>query len=162
MDPQIIPEGHPSAFVPDENTHLALFGAFLTDSMLEDVVKYTNMKIEIFWATIGPANHRSSTYQLIDLMDLNAIIGMLIFSGSKKDNHTITQEMFSTWSGRPFYRALYSQKRFEFVLRCLRFDDPDTRGERSQGDKFYLIRDLWDATIDNCEKFLGMWTNHDD
>ena len=96
VDPQIIPEGHPSAFVPDENTPLALFGAFLTDSMLEDVVKYTNMKIEIFRSTIGPANRRSSTYQLIDLMDLKAIIGMLISSGSKNDNHVRTLDMFST------------------------------------------------------------------
>ena len=96
VNPQIILEGHPSAFVPDENTPLALFGAFLMDSMLEDVVKYTNMKIEIFRSTIGPANRRSSTYQLIDLMDLKAIIGMLIFSGSKKDSHVRTLDMFST------------------------------------------------------------------
>ena len=99
VDPLTIPEGHPSAFVPDENTPLALFGALMTDSMLEDVVKFTNMKIEFCRRSIGPANHRSSTYQLIDLMDLKAIIGMLIFSGSKKNSHVRTLDMFSTWSG---------------------------------------------------------------
>merc|ERR1711888_520055 len=63
--------------------------------------------------------------------------------------------MFSTWFGTPFYKAVTSQLRFELILRALRFDNPHTRAERSrEGDRFYLIRDLWDTTIANCENIL--------
>ena len=129
LDSHLIPEGHPSAFVPAENTPLALFSSFMTDSMLEDVVRFTNIKISQLRSTIGPVNARKSTYFDIDLMEIKAVIGMLIMSGSKKVNHFRTLDMFSIWSGSAFYRSLFSQKRFEFIIRSLRFDDPQTRME---------------------------------
>ena len=119
--------------------------------MLQSVVAYTNVKIAFLRSTIVAPNCNKATYQDIDLLELEAVIGLLIFSGSKKDGNLRTIDMFSTWSGRPFYKAVSSRLRFEFILRALRFDNPATRVERSrQGDKFYLIRQLWDTTINNC------------
>ena len=54
----------------------------MTDRMLEDVVKFTNIKIGLLQGTFGPNNRRKSTYAYIDLMELKAVIGMLIMSGS--------------------------------------------------------------------------------
>ena len=56
----------------------------MTDRMLEDVVRFTNIKIGLLRNTIGRNNRRKSTYAYIDVMDLKAVIGMLILSGSKK------------------------------------------------------------------------------
>ena len=109
IDPRIVSEGHPSALVTNVNTPLALFSSFMTDRMLEDVVRFTNIKITQLWSTIDPANARESTYFDIDLMEIKAVIGMLIMSGSKKDNHVRTLDMFSIWSGSAFYRSLFSQ-----------------------------------------------------
>ena len=118
--------------------------------MLQSVVAYTNVKIGVLRSNIVAPNCNKSTYQDIDLLELEAIIGLLIFSGSKKDGNLRTLDMFSTWSGRPFYKAVSSRGRFEFILRALRFDNPDTRAQRSRGgDKFYHIRELWDTTINN-------------
>ena len=102
VDAELIPAGHPSILVPAENTPLALFGAFMSDNMLQSVVTYTNEKIAILRSTIGAPNYFKATYQDIDLLDLKATIGMLIFSGSKKDAHVRTLDMFSIWSGRSF------------------------------------------------------------
>ena len=109
IDPRIVSEGHPSALVTNVNTPLALFSSFMTDRMLEDVVRFTNIKIGQLRSTIGLGNIRKSTNANIDLIDLKYIIGMLIMSGSKKDSHVRTLDMFSTCSGRAFYRVLYSQ-----------------------------------------------------
>ena len=107
LDSRLIPEGHPSEFVPVENTPLALFSSFMTDRMLEDVVRFTNIKIGQLRSTIGPANARKSTYSDIDLIELKSVMGMLIMSGSKKDNHVRTLDMFSIWSGNAFYMSFF-------------------------------------------------------
>ena len=131
---------------------MALFRFFMTDVMLEDIVKCTNFKITQLRNQIGEDNRNISTYSNIDLIEIRCLIGLLIMAGTKKDNHVRTLDMFSTWSASDFYRSLFFQKRFEFLIRSLRFDDPEMREERIRYNKFSLIRDLWDATTDNWKK----------
>lgn len=45
-----------------------------------------------------------------------------------------------------------SQGRFEFLLNCLRFNDPDTWQERQKADKFAPVREIWDIFIEICGK----------
>ncbi|XP_048513583.1 piggyBac transposable element-derived protein 4-like [Athalia rosae] len=45
-----------------------------------------------------------------------------------------------------------SYKRFYLLLRALRFDNIDTRADRSKTNKFAPIQDLWDHFNDQCEK----------
>ena len=87
VDAGLIPPGHSSFLAPAENSPLALFSAFMSDAMLQSVVTYTNVKIAFLRSTIDAPNCLKSTYQDIDLLDFKATIGMLIFSGSKKDAH---------------------------------------------------------------------------
>ena len=58
--------------------------------------------------------------------------------------------MWSTVTGCPLYRAAMSKCRFEFLIACMRFDNPDTYAERQQQDKFANMRELWDSFISNC------------
>ncbi|CAK1591031.1 unnamed protein product [Parnassius mnemosyne] len=43
--------------------------------------------------------------------------------------------------------------RFDFLLRCLRFDDKTTRTERRASDKLAPFRQFWEAFISNCVKW---------
>ncbi|XP_050687847.1 piggyBac transposable element-derived protein 4-like [Eriocheir sinensis] len=45
-----------------------------------------------------------------------------------------------------------SERRFCFLLRCLRFDDKTTRQERVKTDRFAPIRILWDSFIEKCKR----------
>ena len=42
------------------------------------------------------------------------------------------------------------QGRFEFLITCLRLDNPETRVERQNQDKFAPVRKVWDEFIENC------------
>ncbi|XP_066969991.1 piggyBac transposable element-derived protein 4-like [Macrobrachium rosenbergii] len=59
--------------------------------------------------------------------------------------------MFSSKCGPALYRAAMSERRFCFLLRCLRFDDLATREQRKENDKFAPIRKVWDLFIAQCK-----------
>jgi len=46
--------------------------------------------------------------------------------------------------------SCFSNPRFEFLLACLTFDNPDTRDERRKQDKFAAVRQVWHSFISNC------------
>nr|CAH7768633.1 unnamed protein product [Callosobruchus chinensis] len=53
-------------------------------------------------------------------------------------------------TGIGIFRATMSLQRFRFLLRCLRFDDLNTRGKRIILDKFALFRFFFEAFVQNC------------
>ena len=57
--------------------------------------------------------------------------------------------MFDVKFGVLFYRSLFSHKRFEWIIRTLRFD---SRGERDPTDKFAPFRTVWDLFVENCKR----------
>ena len=48
------------------------------------------------------------------------------------------------------YSQLFSKKRFELILRALRFDDAETRQERVATNKFAHIQEVWDTLMEKC------------
>lgn len=86
---------------------------------------------------------------------MRALIGVLIQAGAKQDNHRTLEEMFSNQHGAPLYRAAMSERRFNFLLRCIRFDDtsdPVEREARRKADKFTLFRSIFESFVENCRK----------
>jgi len=51
------------------------------------------------------------------------------------------------------------QRRFEFILSNLRFDDKNTRQERVAQHRLAPIKELWDAFMENCKKYYSPSTN---
>ena len=50
-------------------------------------------------------------------------------------NFRPVDELFSTKTGPPLYRALMSRNRFKELVRCIRFDDMSTRATRKGGEQ---------------------------
>ena len=65
------------------------------------------------------------------------------------------QSTASTWSadgtGKPICIAALSQKRFLFLLYCLRFDNSTTRDQRRDIDKLAPIRSVYERFVTACE-----------
>jgi len=62
--------------------------------------------------------------------EILALIGVLLLSCVDEDNHTTTIEMFKHLLGIPAYRTAFSERTIYFLLRCIRFDDPEMSDER--------------------------------
>ena len=146
-----IPMGHPAQHVKDLSPE-DLFSSFLPDNVIQDdIVNHTNRKIAELNVSIGQNNIDKASYKDTDLNEIKAVLGVLFLSGVLRDNTLSTSTMFSPLFGTPFYRCVFSQRRFDFLLRCMRFDEYATRHQR-KADRFFLIRVLWDHVIEKCKE----------
>ena len=79
-------------------------------------------------------------------------------TGDRKDNHNSAEMLFDREFGTTFYSCCFSKKRFEYIIRCIRFDDfdkrppPPTVENPIEGDRFFLIREVWEVVIGNCHR----------
>ena len=81
-------------------------------------------------------------YAVITMDELNAFLGLLILFGTKKLSHTRLRDIWNTKVDVPHVHAVMSEKRFKQILRCLRFDDPDTRERRKLTSRLTPLQEL--------------------
>ncbi|KAL3967747.1 aryl hydrocarbon receptor [Sarotherodon galilaeus] len=100
------------------------FQLFLPESIEEIILEMTNLEGKHVFG---------DTWREIDLVDLQAYIGLLILA-----------ELWDAESGTPIFRATMSLEQFHVLSRTIRFDNRDTRPVRWRNDKLAAIRNIWD------------------
>ncbi|XP_023222340.1 uncharacterized protein LOC111623851 [Centruroides sculpturatus] len=122
---------------------------FVSDDILQIVVQYTNEQIK----RIQSKFKRERDAKLTDLVEIKALVGILYLTGCKKLNKCNAAEIWtSDGTGLEVVRTVMSEKRFRFLLVCLRFDDKNTRKKRLQTDKLAAVRDIIDPFVEGCRK----------
>ncbi|XP_068210904.1 uncharacterized protein [Palaemon carinicauda] len=124
------------------------FDLFMSTAIVDLIVDFTNKKID---DVATKYKRKTATVQHTTAAEIRALLGVLIFSGYRKDNHLNTRELWCSEVGALFYKAAMSEVRFNFLLYCLRFDDMGTREQRRATDKFAPVREMWDMFMANCE-----------
>ncbi|CAJ1066444.1 uncharacterized protein LOC125251123 [Xyrichtys novacula] len=119
-------------------TRLQSFLCFITLDMLGSIqdctVQHTKQTEYVDW--------------FMALPELMAFIAIIISRGLTK-----VPSMSDCWSvnlGYPQIIATMSRNRFKDIMRHLRFDDRDTRSERTKTDKFAAISAMWSSFVTNC------------
>lgn len=130
------------------NTPRECFDLFITDEMKRTIIVHTNEQAQRMRANY---KELKSTTSNVTMEELDAFLGILLFSAVMKDNHLPSRSMFDSTLCGSRYRAVMSRERFEFLLLAIRFDDKDTRQERSNEDPLAPIRDIWDLFVKNCQ-----------
>lgn len=139
----------------DITDEVSAFHKIIDLSMVDDIVKYTNIYIE--YKRNAVSYERNRDCQDTTRCEILALIGTLFIIGTKKGSHTNVLELWATnGTGIQILRAVMSYKRFLFLLRCLRFDDKSTRNERKQTDKLAPIRSMLDSFVKNCKNSYSM------
>ena len=78
---------------------------------------------------------------------------MLIFLGATKSSKESTSSIWAMdGTEKPLCIAPMCQKRFIFLMYCLRFDDHFTRTERQESNKLAPIKELYDKFVASCKK----------
>lgn len=135
---------------------VSCFEKFFTGEIFEEIVKRTNVEISVkraMYKTVTPTQGDTN------ILEIKALVGVLILSAGLKDNHLTSNEIFnSNYCGTGYVVAM-SRERFDFLVRCLRFDDRDLRLQRSQSDLFTPIRVIWDILILQCRNNYTPGTN---
>ncbi|XP_048513985.1 piggyBac transposable element-derived protein 4-like [Athalia rosae] len=95
---------------------------------------------------------------MTNIEEIQSLFGLLYLAGTLKLSHEKTTDLWARDGTSPYFKAVMSEARFRQLLRALRFDDLDTRKERSQNDKLAPIREIVDHMN---EKFLSLYSVHE-
>lgn len=131
-------------YIPSE-----CFKLFFNANLVEQVLQHTNEEIQKQKRNYNVDNTDATVGNLC-LEELHALFGLIILAAALKDNHLSSNIMFdNTYCGER-YKATMSERRFKFLINCLRFDDKATRDERKKTDKLAPIRHIWQILLENC------------
>lgn len=132
------------------------WNCLFTDDILTDIVKYTNQYIDIIKENFDRERDARHT----DLVELRAFIGLLYLAGVYKANRLCLEELWGKDDdGIAKFKLVMNIKRFKFLIRCLRFDDRETRSARKELDRLAPIRDVFTKFVHNCQKSYSLGEN---
>lgn len=121
---------------------------FFSHDIMDSIVTYTN----IFIAEIAQNYSDPHDCKPTKLSEIKALFGILYAMGVHKGGRLNISEFWATdGSGHERIIASMSQRRFSFLLRCLRFDDKGTRNQRKETDKLAAVRELMEIFNKNCK-----------
>ncbi|XP_046391494.1 piggyBac transposable element-derived protein 4-like [Ischnura elegans] len=124
------------------------FSLFVDDSLVEDIVKFTNMEAE----RVNSSKKLKIAWKPCDCIEIRAFFGLLLTAGYLRSNHTSYDVLWSQLYGPPIFRATMGLKRFKYLLAFILFDDKAKRSVRPQKDKFAPIREVWEKLNTNFKK----------
>ncbi|KAK7099729.1 piggyBac transposable element-derived protein 4-like isoform X2 [Littorina saxatilis] len=116
------------------NTPNDAFSLFITDKIVSDVVEFTN---------IEGRRVLKEAWDPVDREECQAVIGILLFLGARKQNMVSTEKIWDSVKGSGMVRACMSRRRFQNFMTYMRFDDKSTRSARREKDQFAPFRDMW-------------------
>ncbi|XP_057662491.1 piggyBac transposable element-derived protein 4-like [Diorhabda carinulata] len=125
-------------------------------NMLNMIVDSTNLYIE----SIKAKFNRERNCRPTDLIEIRALFGLLYLAGVFRGGHRNLKDFWaSDGLGIDLFKIAMTEKRFRFLLRCLRFDDRSTREERREFDKLAAVRNLFSNFIENFKKHYHLGQN---
>lgn len=138
----------PTAEARDKTDPLECFKVFFTPDIIAKITIHTNEEISRNRTKYADPDHYS--LRDVDSEEIEAFLGILILTAALKDNHLPIKLLFNSDYCGDRYRATMTERRFQFLIVCLRFDNKQTREERKKETKLAPISEIWDIFVQNC------------
>jgi len=122
------------------DSKFASWNLLVRNSMLEEILRNSNKKLSALY----PEG------KIVTNDELLAFIGLIYFRGAFGWRKMRVSEMWSKEFGPAIFRETMSRFRFQQIMRCLRFDDIDSRRARVNQDLFAPIRNIYEAFVSAC------------
>ena len=123
---------------------------FFTDQMVDQILAYTNARIQIKIAACQDPS-KYSYMKECNRSEFLAFLGLLYMAGKLRSGRQNLADLWASDStGTDIFRLTMSQRRFHFIQSNLCFDDMTTRDSRKLLDNLAPIRDIFEAFIHNC------------
>ncbi|KAI4471976.1 piggybac transposable element-derived protein 4 [Holotrichia oblita] len=137
-------------------TELECWNLFFTEIILNLLVQWTNQHIENVREKFG----RERDCRPTNKAEIKAFLGLLYLAGVFRGARQRLSDFWATDGlGIHIFRMTMSEKRFRFLIRCLRFDNRNTRDTRRQVDKLAAVRELFTVFVENCQKHYNLAEN---
>lgn len=131
-------------------TELECFNLFFDNNIIRLIVSGTNIYINV----IKERFLRERDARLTDATEIRAFLGILLLSGCLGGSRKKTKNMWdnSRGTGVELCYLAMSEKRFRFLMRCLRFDDIRDRHQRREIDRLAPVREVFELMVQNFQR----------
>ncbi|XP_069701433.1 piggyBac transposable element-derived protein 4-like [Periplaneta americana] len=137
----------------DAETEFDCWKLFVSDIILDMIVENTNIYIENLKEKITRERDRRPT----DVIEMKAFLGLLYLAGIFHGGHQNIRDFWTTDDlGVNIFRMAMSEKRFRFLVRCIRFDNKISRNERRKTDKLAAVREIFTIFVNNCKTHYSL------
>lgn len=117
--------------------------------MIEEIERCTNRLLTVMRQAYTRGQRDVSD---TDVLELQAFFAVLYLAGVKKGNHLNIKELWSNNITCPeLFSAVMSKRRFQMLVRGIRFDDKTTRAQRKRQDNLAQIKTVFDQFVQKCE-----------
>lgn len=141
----------PARLLSDEPNPIQIWKLLFTDKILDEIVIHTNQKIEMSKQLYK--NIERPELKPVDIVELQAFLGLLLFTSIYKSGHERLPSLFATnGRGRDIFRSTMSLNRCLLLNSFLRFDDRISREERKKDDPLAAISSIFDGFVKNCQE----------
>lgn len=126
------------------------------DKLLKQIVTYTNQYIGF----ISEKYSRNRDANKTDITEIKAFIGLLYLAGVYRNCRLNLEDLWgSNCDGIETFKLTMSLSRFRFIMRCIRFDDRETRVDRKKLDRLCPVREIFEQFVENCKKCYSLGAN---
>ena len=134
------------------------FSSFITDEIIREIVKMTN-RYAHQWIHDNESEWYQKRYREVDDDEMRAFLGCLLLAGVYKSHGESYEQLWSDDQGRTIFGATMSLRRFQTILKFLRFDDKNTREQRRASDKLAPFREIWTMFVTRCRNNFTVGPN---
>ncbi|XP_065678219.1 uncharacterized protein LOC136093186 [Hydra vulgaris] len=137
----------------DMLTILDTFKLFFTPEIANIIIRHTNKKANLTYATYNEKNpgKKQLVWKNLEHQELYAFLAILITSGANNSKTDNTKDMWQLYS-YPLYRAIMGISCFWNIICFIRFYNANTRAKRMEMNKAAPIRDIWRMLNNNLAK----------
>lgn len=130
-------------------TPLSSWKLFFPDEVIEEIVVCTNIKIQSVRANYTRERDARDT----DVIEVRAFMGLLYLAGVSRASHLNLSDLWATdGTGIEYFRCVMTLSRFQFIMRCIRFDNIHDREARKTTDKLAPIRHSFEGFVKRCQE----------
>ena len=138
----------------DAVKELDCFSLFMDSTVIRDITERTNSNITKHLDRLTADQKKKYSYvRTTTEEEISAYLGLMYLRGAYQWNYWDIQRV---WTSHPVFPAAMAINRFWFLNIFLVMDDPETRVERWQTDRFAAVRELFERVNDNCGSALQM------
>jgi hypothetical protein len=139
------------------NTILDSFELFINERIISIITLHTNEEICRNKSKYKSFEDCEGFIGLTNESEIKAVLGLLLAAGLYGSGHTNLNDIWkNNGFGIPIFKLVMSQKRFEFLICCLRFDDKNTRDDRLKTSRIAAIKEVWDELVSNCKRMYSL------
>lgn len=130
---------------------IQIWKCLINTEILTEILIHTNAKLSELRLKYKRVNRPE--LQDLDIVELEAFLGLLYFSAIFKSNSEDLQSLFATdGTGRDIFRCIMSRERVLTILIALRFDHKNDRIERITIDPAAAISNIFNQFVSSCQQ----------